>query len=162
MKFDDEDIEEFDDELDSAINSYTNKKDIIITTHERINQELCGEIEKIDHGVVNSVLTTIPEMVADSKDLIHSGFIFSAANYAAMVAVNEKNVILVASECQFLAPVKLGDIVNFTAKVRHKEGKKRNVNVVANVHNIKIFEGEFKTVITDNHVLRLKLIQESE
>ena len=94
--------------------------------------------------------------------MIHGGFIFSAADYAAMVAVNEKNVVLVGSECQFLSPVKFHDEVTFVARVRHKEGRKRNVHVVGNVLDIKVFEGEFKTVITERHVLKLKLLDEEE
>lgn len=101
-------------------------------------------------------------MIADSMGLIHGGFIFSAVDFAAMAAVNERNVVLVASECQFLSPVKFGDIVNFTAKVRHKEGRKRNVHVIGNVLEIKVFEGEFKTVVTERHVLKLKLNGEND
>lgn len=144
-----------DDELE--INEYKNKNEVLLTTHERINQDLCGEIEKLEQGYVNLKLVTTHEMIADSMGLIHGGFIFSAADFAAMAAVNERNVVLVASDCQFLSPVKFGDIVNFTAKVRHKEGKKRNVHVTANVLDIKVFEGEFKTVVTERHVLKLKL-----
>jgi len=101
-------------------------------------------------------------MLADDVGLIHGGFIFGAADYAAMLAVNERNVVLVASDCQFLSPVKLHDVVDVVAKVRHKEGRKRNVHVKAFVLDIKVFEGEFKTVITDKHVLKLKLLDEEE
>lgn len=149
--------EMIDDDDDLEINEYQNKNEVLLTTHERINQDLCGEIEKLEHGYVNLKLVTTHEMIADSMGLIHGGFIFSAADFAAMAAVNERNVVLVASDCQFLSPVKFGDIVNFTAKVRHKEGRKRNVHVIANVLDIKVFEGEFKTVVTERHVLKLKL-----
>jgi len=69
---------------------------------------------------------------------------------------------LVASDCQFLSPVKFHDEVNIIARVRHKEGRKRNVHVQAFVHEIKVFEGEFKTVITEKHILRLKLLEDEE
>jgi acyl-CoA thioesterase len=138
------------------------EEQVIIQTHERINQELCGEVIKIEQGYVELRLTTLPEMVADDIGLIHGGFIFSAADYAAMLAVNERNVVLVASDCQFLSPVKFHDEVNFVARVRHKEGRKRNVHVEAFVLDIKVFEGEFKTVITERHVLKLKLLDQEE
>ena len=99
-------------------------------------------------------------MIADDIGLIHGGFIFSAADYAAMVAVNEKNVVLVACNAQFLSPVKLGDTVRVKAEVRHKEGRKRNVHVTAFVYDIRVFEAEFKTVVTDRHVLRLSLVDD--
>jgi len=138
------------------------EEQVLIQTHEKIHQELCGEVIKIEQGYVELRLTTIPDMVADEVGLIHGGFIFSAADYAAMLAVNERNVVLVASDCQFLSPVKFHDEVNFIARVRHKEGRKRNVHVEAFVLDIKVFEGEFKTVITERHVLKLKLLDEEE
>jgi acyl-CoA thioesterase len=149
-----------DEELE--IHDYSNENEVILKTHERVNHDLNGEITKLEDGRVEVKLVTIAEMVADESGLIHGGFIFSAADYAAMAAVNEPNVVLVASDCQFLSPVKYGDIVKFVAKVRHKEGRKRNVNVIANVLDIKVFEGEFKTVVTDRHVLKLKLLDAEE
>ncbi len=139
-----------------------NKEQIIIKTHQKIYPDLCGEIEKVEVGYVELKLVTLPEMVADDLGLIHGGFIFSAADYAAMVAVNERNVVLVACDAQFLAPAKFGDVIYVKAKVRHKEGRKRNVHVTAYVEDIKIFDGEFKTVVTERHVLKLHLLEEDE
>jgi len=135
---------------------------VLVQTHNRINENLCGELIKIEEGYVEVRLATLPEMLADDVGLIHGGFIFGAADYAAMLAVNERNVVLVASDCQFLSPVKLNDEVDVIARVRHKEGRKRNVHVEAFVLDIKVFEGEFKTVITEKHVLKLKLLDAEE
>ena len=148
------------EELD--IQDYDKEDDILLKTHEKVNHDLNGEIQKLENGYVELKLVTISEMIADEYGLVHGGFIFSAADYAAMLAVNEKNVVLVASDCQFLSPVKFGDIVNFTAKVRHKEGRKRNVHVTGHVLDIKVFDGLFKTVVTERHVLKLKLMEEDE
>ena len=150
------DVEKDDLEVDEVV------EEVVIKTHEMVNSEFCGEIQKLDIGYVELSLVTTQEMVADSLGLIHSGFIFSAADYAAMIAVNEKNVVLAGSDCQFLSPARFGDIVNIIAKVRHKEGRKRNVHVVGHILDIKIFDGEFKTVVTDRHVLKLKLLDEVE
>ena len=155
----DNEVNEDDLELDDYRSEH---EQVIIQTHERINQDLCGEVIKIERGYVELRLTTLPEMIADEVGLIHGGFIFSAADYAAMLAVNEKNVVLVASDCQFLSPVKFHDEINIIARVRHKEGRKRNVHVEAHVLDIKVFEGEFKTVITERHVLKLKLLDKEE
>ena len=149
-------------EEDLEIDYSENENEVLLGTHERINADLCGEIITLERGYVEVKLVTTPEMVADDIGLVHGGFIFSAADYAAMLAVNEKNVVLVASSCQFLSPVKFHDEVNFIAKVRHKEGRKRNVNVEAFVLDIKVFEGEFKTVITERHVLKLQLLNEED
>ena len=149
-------------EEELELHDYRGEEQVVIQTHERVNQGLSGEVIKIELGYVELRLTTLPEMLADDVGLIHGGIIFSAADYAAMLAVNERNVVLVGSDCQFLSPVKLHDEVNFVARVRHKEGRKRNVYVKAFVFDIKVFEGEFKTVITDRHVLKLKLLDKEE
>ncbi|MDD2356676.1 MAG: PaaI family thioesterase [Thiovulaceae bacterium] len=148
-------IESRDEDLDVE---FQEDNTIYLNTHESINQDLCGEIHKLELGQVEVELVTTEDMVADDMGLIHGGFVFSAADYAAMAAVNERNVVLVASECQFLSPVKLGDVVKIIAKVRHKEGRKRNVEVEAFVTEIKVFSGLFKTVITERHVLKLNLL----
>ena len=153
-------VDQIDDELD--IDFDENENEVLVSTHEKVNNELCGEVILLEQGYVETRLITTPEMVADDVGLIHGGFIFSAADYAAMLAVNERNVVLVASNCQFLSPVKFHDEVNFIAKVRHKEGRKRNVNVEGYVLEIKVFEGEFKTVVTDRHVLKLKLLEDDD
>ena len=148
-------VESRDEELDVE---FQEESTIYLNTHESINQDLSGEIYKLEAGYVEVELVTTEEMLADEMGLIHGGFIFSAADYAAMAAVNERNVVLVASECQFLSPVKLGDRVKMIAKVRHKEGRKRNVEVEGFALDIKVFTGLFKTVITERHVLKLNLL----
>ncbi|QFR49525.1 PaaI family thioesterase [Sulfurimonas lithotrophica] len=148
---------------DTELEEYLIKEEeVILKTHQRIHGDFSGKIQKMENGYVEVELETIKEMLADDMGLVHGGFIFSAADYAAMAAVNERNVVLVASDCQFLSPVKLGDKVSIKATVRHKEGRKRNVNVEAFVLDIKVFEGVFKTVVTERHVLKLKLLEEEQ
>lgn len=151
-----------DEELELDDYREDEENSVILSTHENINRDLNGEILRLEKGYVELRLITSSEMVVDNQGLIHGGFIFSAADFAAMAAVNERNVVLVGSDCQFLSPVKFGDEVNFVARVRHKEGRKRNVHVEAHVLDIKVFEGEFKTVITDRHVLKLKLLENDD
>ncbi len=154
--------EEIEEDLELENFDDSKENEVFIHTHEEVNLDLCGEVTLLEKGYVELKLTTTEDMIADSEGLIHGGFIFSAADYAAMVAVNEKNVVLVGSECQFLSPVKFHDVVDFVARVRHKEGRKRNVHVEGHVLDIKVFEGAFKTVITERHVLKLKLLDEEE
>lgn len=155
-------FQENEDDLDLDQYMEDEANAVIVQTHESINHALCGEITKLEDGYVETRLVTTSEMVADDQGLVHGGFIFGGADYAAMLGVNERNVVLVGSECQFLSPVKFHDEVNFKAKVRHKDGRKRNVHVEGFVLDIKVFEGEFKTVITERHVLKLKLLDEDE
>lgn len=131
---------------------------VLRNTHERIDAELSGDIDELKRGFARVILETIDIMSADDQGLVHGGFIFSAADYAAMLAVNERNVVLAGASSQFLAPVRVGDHVVFEAYERQKEGRKRSVYVKGTVLDIKVFEGEFKTVVTDNHVLNLELL----
>jgi len=151
-----------DPELEELEQQEEEENKVFLQTHEKISSSYSGEIIKLERGYVEVRLEATADMLADEQGLIHGGFIFSAADYAAMAAVNERNVVLVASECQFLSPVKFGDEVNFVALVRHKDGRKRNVHVEGFVLDIKVFEGEFKTVVTDRHVLKLKLLEDED
>ena len=73
-------------------------------------------------------------MSADSQGLVHGGFIFGAADYAAMSAVNDPYVVLGAASSKFVAPVKVGDAVLCQASVVSEKGKKRVVEVKAFVY----------------------------
>lgn len=131
---------------------------IPLKTHDLINSNYSGHINILKEGYAKVSLLTTDEMSVDSYGLVHGGFIFSAADFAAMAAVNDPNVVLSGATCSFLSPVRATDEVVFTAKVRHKDGRKREVNVTGYVLEIKVFEGLFKTVVLDKHVLKLDLM----
>lgn len=138
------------------------KEQTSLNTHLKINTNFSGELVKISPGYANVVLETLEVMRADEVGLVHGGFIFGAADFAAMAAVNEPNVVLASCTCLFLSPVRVGDKVSFIAEEHQQEGRKRTVNVKGYVYEIKVFEGEFKTIITDRHVLRLDLLKNSD
>jgi len=92
-------------------------------------------------------------MVADEKGLIHGGFIFLAADFAAMCAVNDPNVVLGAATSKFIAPVKVGATVLYRASVASEKGKKREVEVKAFVSDRLVFSGSFTTFVLESHVL---------
>jgi acyl-CoA thioesterase len=136
-----------------------NKEQESLITHIKINTNFSGEVVKLNAGYAKIQLDTLEVMRADELGMVHGGFIFSAADFAAMAAVNEPNVVLASCNCLFLSPVRVGDQVIFEAEEHQKEGRKRTVNVKGYVYEVKVFEGEFKTVITDRHVLRLDLMK---
>ncbi len=138
------------------------KTQIVLNTHEKINTAYSGYITKLEVGYAEVSLETTDLMRADELGLVHGGFIFSAADFAAMAAVNEPNVVLASCNCLFLAPVRIKDVVTFEATEHQTEGRKRNVTVRGFVHDIKVFEGEFKTVVTERHVLRVDLMKNVE
>lgn len=130
----------------------------VLRTHELINTHYSGELKELKEGYAKVSLLTNEEMRVDSYGLVHGGFIFCAADFAAMAAVNNPNVVLSAATSSFLAPVRVYDEVVFTAKLRHKEGRKREVYVTGHVLDIKVFEATMKTVVLDKHVLKLNLM----
>ncbi|WP_457600182.1 thioesterase, FlK family [Hydrogenivirga sp.] len=124
-----------------------------VNTHSRIDRNLSGEPEILEDGFAVVKLSTTETMAADEKGLVHGGFIFSAADYSAMLAVNHPNVVLGRAEVKFLKPVKVGDTVRFEAKVEKREGKKIIVNVVGKRGEDEVFTGEFYCVVPQTHVL---------
>ena len=124
-----------------------------IKTHEKIDKRLCGEPVKLEEGRAEVKLKTVPEMAADEKGLVHGGFVFGQADYAAMLAVNHPNVVLGAANVKFLKPVKVGDVLLAKAQVVKEEGKRRIVNVVVERDGEVVFEGEFICFVLPVHVL---------
>lgn len=127
-----------------------------IKTHQRIDQSLSGTPLELNTGFAQVKLKTDERMVADDKGLIHGGFLFSLADYAAMLAVNEETVVLAKAEVKFLKPVVLGDEVIACATVKEVEGKKRKVEVEVKRGEEIVFVGEFLCVVPERHVLEGK------
>ena len=124
-----------------------------LNTHLNINTALCGKVTKLEANYAEVLLHTTQQMSADEQGLVHGGFIFAAADYAAMSAVNDPYVVLGASASKFVAPVKVGDAVLCKATVVSVKGKKKVVEVKAFVKGMLIFEGAFTTFVLDKHVL---------
>jgi len=124
-----------------------------LNTHLNIDPRLCGKVTQLGEGSATVELATLPEMAADEKGLVHGGFIFGAADYAAMAAVNAPTVVLASASCKFLAPSRAGDTIIFKAKCIENNGKKYGVIVNAFCGENEVFSGEFKTVVTAEHVL---------
>jgi len=130
---------------------------IALATHLHINRQLCGEVTEIRKNFARITLTTTMDMGTDELGLVHGGFIFGAADFAAMAAVNEPNVVLAEANVKFLAPTEAGKVVVFDAKCSHDNTRTRFVTVIGKMGDVKAFEGEFKAVVLDRHVLKLKL-----
>lgn len=122
-------------------------------THLGIDPGLCGVPEALSEGTATVRLTTTPQMGTDAQGLVHGGFVFGAADYAAMLAVNDPFVVLGAAETRFLKPVRVGDeVVAVASRVAHK-GRKHTVEVTASVGSTVVMTGTFTTFVLDAHVL---------
>jgi len=127
---------------------------VVQNTHLKINTAICGEVVTLRKGYANVILKTDATMAADKEGLVHGGFLFGAADFAAMCAVNEPNVVLTGSSCRFLAPSTKGDTITFEANVVEEDAPKATVEVVGTCKEREVFKGTFKTYVTPEHVLK--------
>lgn len=126
---------------------------MIQKTHLNINENLIGTILRLskDHSIIE--LKTTPEMVVDDRGLIHGGFIFGLADYAAMVAINHPNVVLGGAIVKFLKPCKQGELLKAEAVIIETGNRKQVVYVEVFNESEIIFEGNFDCYILNKHVL---------
>lgn len=92
-------------------------------------------------------------MAVDTQGLVHGGFVFGLADYAAMLAVNEPHVVLGGAESRFLKPVQCGDRAIAQARTIVTDRRKHEVLVEVSVGDVKVFEGTFKCFVLEHHVL---------
>ncbi len=127
-----------------------------IRTHEKISPKFVGTPIEIATGSKAVVeLQAIKEMEVDASGLIHGGFTFGLADYAAMLAVNHPNVVLGSAQSNFLAPVKTGDKMKARATVAKLDGIKSEVNVDISVGDRKVFTGIFQCYSLERPVLTI-------
>lgn len=122
-------------------------------THLGIDGSLVGEVTAIEEGAATAALVATSAMAADARGLVHGGFTFGLADYAAMVAVNDPNVVLGGAHCRFLAPVRVGERMVARAEVTGEKGKKRVVSVRVSVGAQVVLEGELTAYVLEQHVL---------
>lgn len=150
----------FEDDLelsdDMSLDS-TNFLNDDLKTHLKIKSSLIGNLTELKKNSSKVVLQTTNEMSVDELGLIHSGFLFGSAEYAAVAAVNEPNVVIIGCRSKFFAPAKVGDLVSFEAKGRFEDARKREIKVVGMINEIKVFEGIFQAVILERHILQTKI-----
>lgn len=128
---------------------------ISVNTHLRIDHSLCGAPVALGSGISRVRLTALPAMAADSMGLVHGGFVFGMADYAAMLAVNDPNVVLGSAETRFIKPVRVGDTMEAEAAVAEEKGRKRQVTVTVRVGESTVFTGCFTCFVLDSHVLQV-------
>jgi acyl-coenzyme A thioesterase PaaI-like protein len=122
-------------------------------THLKINSTLCGTIKELTTQGCRISLTTTQEMVVDEYGLIHGGFIFGLADYAAMMAINHPNVVLAGSNVHFAKPIKVNTKLLAEATINKTDNHKFEVFVQVWADNEEIFYGDFMCIVTQEHVL---------
>ena len=124
-----------------------------IITHEEIDSKLCGNPINVKPDFSRIELRTNDAMKVDKQGLVHGGFVFGLADYAAMLAVNDPNVVLGGADVKFLKPVKAGETVIAEAKTTSKKDKKHIVSVIVHQNDEAVFSGVFTCFVLDKHVL---------
>lgn len=129
---------------------------MIPATHLAIDRRLCGEPLEIAEGSATVAWTALPEMAADERGLVHGGFVFGLADYAAMLAVNHPNVVLGSAEVRFLKPVVVGERLVARATLQTPEetdGRKSRVQVEVRRGEEAVMAGSFRCFTLERHVL---------
>lgn len=122
-------------------------------THLSIDRRLCGVPLELAEGTARVALFALPEMAVDARGLIHGGFVFGLADYAAMLAVNHPNVVLAGAEIRFLKPVVVGEQLVAEAWVEETDGRKSRVRVEVVRDGDTVMSGDFRCVTLAQHVL---------
>lgn len=122
-------------------------------THLAIDPDLVGVPVALAPGKAVVKLVTRSVMAADAIGLVHGGFTFGLADYAAMLAVNDPNVVLGAAEVKLLAPVRVGDELVASAEVIEEKGKKRSVSCKVMVRDITVMECSLTCFVLEKHIL---------
>ena len=126
-------------------------------THTKVKTTLIGNLVELSKNASKVILQTTQDMSVDDFGLIHNGFIFGSAEYAAVAAINEPNVVVIGCRSKFFAPARIGDLVSFEAKGRFEDARKREVKVVGAINDIKVFEGVFQAILLEKHILETKI-----
>lgn len=124
-----------------------------IKTHQQISAALCGKPLELSPGFCRVKMLTVPDMQADAEGLVHGGFVFGMADYAAMLAVNHPYVVLGSAESKFLKPVRVGDELEAVAEIMDVSGRKNQVAVSVMRGGEAVMTGVLTCFVLDKHVL---------
>lgn len=123
-----------------------------LATHERISQSLCGQVIELGDDSAEVELLTTQQMAVDDSGLVHGGFVFGLADFAAMAAVNHPWVVLASAESQFLMPV--GSGARLTARASSDGDERRpRVDVEVTEGDVEIARFVMRCAVLDRHVL---------
>jgi acyl-coenzyme A thioesterase PaaI-like protein len=122
-------------------------------THLSIDRRLVGEPLEIGEGTATASLVTTSEMAADDRGLVHGGFVFGLADYAAMLAVNDPLVVLGGAEVRFTKPVRVGERLVARAAVEEGSGRRSRVRVEVQRGGESVMAGSFVCFTLERHVL---------
>jgi acyl-coenzyme A thioesterase PaaI-like protein len=122
-------------------------------THLAIDQSFSGTPTLLEPGRSEVRLVMTRHMTVDDRGLVHGGFVFGLADYAAMLAVNHPNVVLGSADVRFSAPVRVGEELTAVAVAGDQLDDRREVEVVVRRAGETVLSGTFTCHVLDRHVL---------
>ena len=134
--------------------------DLIVCTE--MSPNIVGELLELYHNKAVVRFTPTDRMTMDQSKMIHAGFVFNSASFAAMAAINKKNSVLIAAAVKFLAPIELGHEITFKAEAIQNETKKCEVKVEGYLLDIKIFDSIFHIAVFDKKIFKLRFKDEED
>jgi acyl-coenzyme A thioesterase PaaI-like protein len=121
----------------------------------QMDQDFCGTIVKMNEARSEIELVTTGDMVSDKKGLVHSGYLYSSATFAALVALNKPNAVIVSSKMNYLAPISVGSTITIRADVKHRDSKKAIIKITGKMLDLEIMDGEMVAVNLEKHPLHI-------
>jgi acyl-coenzyme A thioesterase PaaI-like protein len=124
-----------------------------VRTHLGLDRRLCGLPLDVGEGSAEVAFEAFLEMAADDRGLVHGGFVFSLADHAAMLAVNDPHVVLGSADVRFLKPVVVGERLVARAAVEETDGRRSKVRVEVLRGTEVVMAGTFLCITLERHVL---------
>lgn len=122
---------------------------------KKINKDFCGELVRLAKNEAEVSFIPNEKMTSDENNIIHCGFVFNAAAFCAMAAVNAPNSTIIYSETKFLSPIELNCELTLKARALQSDLKKREVVVEGFLYNIKIYDAMFHIVVFDKNMFKI-------
>lgn len=123
-------------------------------THKQISDVYVGQPVELAEDTAIVKLNTTEEMAVDETGLVHGGFVYGAADYAAILAVNEPTVVLTESNVTYPNPTRAGETIRAKATVTERDPKPTVKVIVKLVGTGKVvLSGTFECAVPSKHVL---------
>lgn len=125
----------------------------------KLDQTLCADL--VSFGSNKAAVCFVPkEFMLCEEDVVHAGFVVSAASFAALCALNKKNTLISSMKVSLLAPIEVKQEIYFNATVVHVSSKKSSVRVEGEFMEIKVFEGDFEILIFEKRPFKFNFKEE--
>lgn len=121
-----------------------------------MSSNVVGTLTELQRNKAVVQFVPTEKMIMDDSKIIHCGFVFNSASFAAMAAINKKYSVLIAADVKFLAPIELGHEVIFKAEALQSDTKKCEVKVEGYLLDIKIFDSLFHIAVFDKKIFKLR------